>query len=26
LSSTSYTLLQGSTSSAVNDRYYDFSV
>ena len=25
LSSTSYTLLQGSTSSAVNDRYYDFS-
>jgi hypothetical protein len=26
LSSTSYTLLQASTSSAVNDRYYDFSV
>ena len=26
LSSTSYTLLQGSTTSAVNDRYYDFSV
>jgi len=26
LSSTSYTLLQGSTSSVVNDRYYDFSV
>jgi hypothetical protein len=25
LSSTSYTLLQGTTSSAVNDRYYDFS-
>jgi len=26
LSSTSYTLLQGTTSSVVNDRYYDFSV
>lgn len=26
LSSTSYTLLQGTTSSLVNDRYYDFSV
>ena len=26
LSSTSYTLLQGSTSSVVNSRYYDFSV
>ena len=25
LSSTSYTLLQGTTSSVVNDRYYDFS-
>ena len=25
LSSTSYTLLQGTTSSSVNDRYYDFS-
>ena len=25
LSSTSYTLLQATTSSAVNDRYYDFS-
>ena len=26
LSSTSYTLLQGTTSSVVNDRYFDFSV